>query len=89
MVQSQVKSLKEAFHARSESFPFLFRAFVSFPSPQSLYTHFNAKWLGNELVVVVFAFKVQSMGFLSNQTELAAFGKDSGEVKPFTYTCSG
>lgn len=72
MVQSQVKSLKEAFHARSESFPFLFRALVSFPSPQSLYSHFNAKWLGNELVVVVvvvvvFAFKVQSMGFLSTR----------------------
>lgn len=75
MVQSQVQSVKEAFHAHClESLPFLFRAFCFFPLTSILCSHFNAKWLGNELVavvvavvVVVFAFKVQSMGFLSTQ----------------------
>lgn len=78
MVQSQVQSVKEAFQAHClESLPFLFRAFRFFPLTSILCSHFNAKWLGNELVavvvavivvvVVVFAFKVQSMGFLSTR----------------------
>lgn len=68
LVQSQVQSVKEAFHALClESLPFLLRAFCFFPLTSILCSRFNAKRLGNELVAVVFAFKVQSMGFLSAQ----------------------